>query len=236
MADCLVALGRAEDALERVRAAALEGKEPRNALWKRWWTLSVVELGRDLEAALAEFPSRPGEQLSGPAEDLHWALEQLSRHRAIRINCGGPAYRYAGKLWGRDRFYRGGWPYTGWQAAPREIDGTSSDPLYQTEHIWEGGQRSDDVTYSLPVTPGQYVLTLHFAELWHYAAGERCFDVLVEGRPVRYSLDPLKEAGGRGTALVLGGQEIQVDDGSLDIRLREIRGHAQICALEILRR
>src|SRR4029079_11775132 len=86
----------------------------------------------------------------------------------------------------------------------KNIMGTWNDPIYQTQQIGIDG-------YRLDVPPGEYELTLHFAEI-EYAAGkslpynlspsanatpvqERCFTVLINGKPVIENFDIARQYG-----------------------------------------
>ena len=56
--------------------------------------------------------------------------------------------------------------------------------------------------FDRPIKSRNFIVRLHFAELEDVAAGERIFDVELQGRTVIESFDVVKEAGGRFRALV----------------------------------
>ncbi|MFN7925699.1 MAG: malectin domain-containing carbohydrate-binding protein [Bryobacteraceae bacterium] len=112
----------------------------------------------------------------------------------VRINCGGSATPYtdtAGNVWSIDRYYSGGANgYAGFVA------GTANPWLYQTARM---GAYSN-LSYSIPVTPGNYRVNLKFAELYKTAIGQRVFHLDLNGTRVLTSFDILREVA-VGTAL-----------------------------------
>ena len=76
-----------------------------------------------------------------------------------------------------------------------------SDPAPQAAYQTE---RFGDFTYTLPnLTPGgSYVVNLHFAEIYWPAAGQRQFNVLINGATVLSNFDIVAAAGGKDIAIV----------------------------------
>ena len=110
---------------------------------------------------------------------------------AIRVNAGGGAYTDPqGQLWNADYGYVGQGGTMGTGAA---IAGTTSDPLYQTT-------RWGDTTYTFPVPNGNYTVTLKFCESYGPVAGQRIFNVLLNGTTVLPNFD-IAAAGGTDTAV-----------------------------------
>jgi len=68
-------------------------------------------------------------------------------------------------------------------------------------------------------TPGVYTVRLYFAELKNTRAGQRVFDVVLSRRVVMEDFDIVKEAGGRGRALVREFEGIEAKSGDLVIEL-----------------
>ncbi|MFW5777524.1 MAG: malectin domain-containing carbohydrate-binding protein, partial [Spirochaetota bacterium] len=86
------------------------------------------------------------------------------------INAGGDEYLAAnGIRYEPDKFYEGGEEERRWYP---ETDGTEDDSLYAT---WREGE----ATYTLPVTPGSYEVTLRFAEPYYPVPGLRVFTATV---------------------------------------------------------
>ena len=112
----------------------------------------------------------------------------------LRINSGGDAYTAQdGREFSADQHFAGGeiFPSNG-NPKNEPIDGTEDDLLYQTER--NSGADGAALTYNLPVEDGDYVVTLHFAEIYFGAStnpqggvgsdgpgGERVFSVNAEG-------------------------------------------------------
>lgn len=71
------------------------------------------------------------------------------------------------------------------------IAGTTDDALYQKERFSTTGQLS----YALPVTNGTYSVVLHFAEIFWTRAGQRVFNIGLEGNTVRTNFDIIAKVG-----------------------------------------
>lgn len=128
------------------------------------------------------------------------------RAAVLAVNAGGSAFTDAnGVIYQADTFGAGGTFTTG-----AEIGGTDDDALYQSE-TW------GNFTYDIAVENGTYDLELNFAEIWGGAAsaGQRVFDVFVEGQEVFSDLD-ISDRAGVNAALDLIGQ-VEVTDGALTI-------------------
>ncbi len=132
----------------------------------------------------------------------------------FRINCGefnNPFTDSQGNLWATDSNFNTG--FTG--STPQAIAGTVDDPIYKKER-WDPSNGSE-LIYSFPVSSGQYRVRLHFAELYTgiTGAGQRVFDVNIEGLPVLTNYDIFNEVG----FLTAQIKEfiVTVNDSSLDI-------------------
>lgn len=111
-----------------------------------------------------------------------------------RISADGPAYTdSASHLWAADTQYLGGFGYAVTVAVP--ITGTSDAALYQTER-YGNLFNTNNFSYSFPVPPGSYQLTLKFAETDFTGPGQRIFNVAVNGSPVLSNFDIAADAGG----------------------------------------
>ena len=126
------------------------------------------------------------------------------------INCGGGA---AGHF-EADNAASGGETW----ATTASIDTSGvSDPaaqaVYQTE-------RYGDFTYSFCclVPERDYMVRLHFAEIFLYQAGERKCNVYINGVPVLSDYDAFAEAGARNTAVVESTTATADKSGSVTIR------------------
>ncbi|CAN0853090.1 Receptor-like protein 4 [Linum grandiflorum] len=164
-----------------------------------------------------------------------------------RLSCGNGKPRfdvgYSGDQWGGDRFWG---PITSFgssdQARSTEggIKQASNVPnfypeaLYQTAIVSTDAQ--PDLEYTMDVEPNRnYSIWLHFAEIDATVtkAGERVFDILVNGDVAFEEVDVMKMSGAHHTAVVLN-TTVPIDGRSLTIALRPKQGnHAIINAIEI---
>jgi hypothetical protein len=120
-----------------------------------------------------------------------------------RVNAGGSGYTDpAGNVWSADTGFNGGNPYSTGQP----IANTSSPGVYQT-------CRWGAFSYQFSAPNGSYMVTLKFAEVSMSAAGQRVFNVAINGAPVLTNFDIFTASGGALRALdksfpvtVTGGQ------------------------------
>jgi beta-galactosidase len=110
----------------------------------------------------------------------------------MAVNAGGH-YSYTdryGVVWEADRFGADPWGHQGGESTRthHRIFNTGEDPLFQSA-------RTGEATYRVEVPPGRYAVELGFAEPSHDAAGERVFDVRLNGRRVIDDLDLAGQVG-----------------------------------------
>ncbi len=241
LAECLEELGRAAEAVERLRAALSLGVEESERLWDRWIELNFGRLALDAPAVLARFPSIRQEG-DWPAREAQFRalLESLAADGAVRINCGGAAHVSGdGSRWLADAFNVGGYrffgdrqgaatgPFTG------EIRGTEDDPLFRTERwfLWEGEKTQG---YTIPLPRGRWRVVLHFAEIHCKTPCDRKFDIVVQGHVAARDFDPA--AAGIATASSVS-CEAEVADAWLKIEfpVRPGRMQPKISAIEVRR-
>jgi len=172
--------------LRKLTEAALGRKcpDPR-VLWHVWLTLSLVHRKRDLQEVLkdmARVASAEEVKKAGGAayaEEIRRTLDRLRSKGDLRINCGGEAYREAdGTVWESDRFFFGGRRKEA--GSGDVVAGTNDRVLYATNRefpFWERSARA----YRVPVIPGNYRVTLHFAEPYTSDWEPRVFDIELEG-------------------------------------------------------
>jgi hypothetical protein len=146
-----------------------------------------------------------------------------------RVNAGGAAYTDGqGQQWQADQQYSaGGWGYSGGKthSVSNSIANTMDFPLYQAERYFEGSG-----AYAFTVPNGVYSVTLKFAELYVTGAGQRIFNVKLEGLTVLPAFDVFALAGGRYIAYDRH-FAVTVTDGVLNV---DFDWNApQICAIEI---
>jgi chitinase len=113
----------------------------------------------------------------------------------IRVNANGPAFTDSAGTWSADKAYASGsWGYDtlyGSGSTAHAIAGTSSGTLYQTYNLF-----SNWTGYKFDVANGTYTVTLKFVEDWANAAGQRKFDVKIEGTQVLTAFDIFATCGG----------------------------------------
>ena len=137
---------------------------------------------------------------------------------------GGASFNGNGDAYAADRAYGAGpFGYLGGgqaRSTNAPIAGTTDDGLYQDARIAMTG-------YRFAVPDGTYQVDLQFAEIQVGKAGQRRFNVSIEGEQVIGSLDVLAAAGGKDTALDRT-FVVTVTDGQLDIGFAAQRGDKPI--------
>jgi hypothetical protein len=112
----------------------------------------------------------------------------------------------------------------------RPIVAKKDSELFQTER-W-----GNDFSYVFPVPPGEYRVTLRFAETWLKKPGERVFDVLINGEKVLSNLDILHEAKAVDKGIERIFKSIRPDPvGNIRIRFVSSVQNAKVCTLEVER-
>jgi|GEM_PF-1474716 len=153
-----------------------------------------------------------------------------------RINVGGPRLTDAqGRLWQDDqgasaRFGVGS--SRRWNAGrPATAAGSVPAALF-TDQRWSP-DTAQGLAWRFPVTPGEYEVRLHVAEMYSpaFKAGARRFDVNLEGTLREANVDPFARFGTR-TGGVLSWRV--VSDAQLDIRLRHREENPAVQGIEII--
>ncbi len=143
---------------------------------------------------------------------------------SIRINTGGPAQTLNGQIWEADKSFSGT-SYT--YSSSTVVSNTSISPIYQSERY------GNSFSYSIPVTSGQYQVTLHFAEIFWTSTGSRLFNVNVEnGQGVLSNFDIFALAGKN--SAVTKSFPVNVTDGQLNIAFTTVKDNAKISGIEIM--
>ena len=148
---------------------------------------------------------------------------------AIRINAGGGTYTDAnGNVWSADYGYNTGNKST----TTVSIGGTSDDSLFQTQR-WDAAS-GDELTYSVDVPDGDYVVNLYFVEVYNkvFYPNGRVFDILLEGNTVEYKMDVYHESG-ENNALVKS-YNVTVVGGKLNLKFLHGIENPTISAIEVL--
>jgi len=104
------------------------------------------------------------------------------------------------------------------------------------------GERYGNFAYHIPLAPGKYRLTLHFAETWfgtleshQPAAGNRLFDVFANGVALLRGYEVAKQAGGiyRGVDEVFDDVEPNAQ-GVLVLEFVPLKNYAEVNAIEVV--
>jgi hypothetical protein len=113
----------------------------------------------------------------------------------IRVDAGGGAFTdpATGNVWSADTGFTGGATYTT-AATITDTANPSQAPLYKSV-------RYGNFTYQFTVPNGTYTVNLKFAEVFWTNAGQRVFDVLLNGQTVLSRFDIVAAAGAGFTAV-----------------------------------
>jgi hypothetical protein len=147
---------------------------------------------------------------------------------AVRVNAGGPAYTdSSGQPWSADT----GFSNSGTINQVSAILGTTDPPLYQTGRF--GNPSGAAMQYQVAVPNGSYSVKLKFDEPRMMQAGQRLFNVAVNGQTALSSFDIFAAAGGPFRA-VDRMVPATVTNGLLTIQFPPVKSNPRVCAIEIL--
>ncbi|KAE8732484.1 Detected protein of confused Function [Hibiscus syriacus] len=165
-----------------------------------------------------------------------------------RLTCGTSKPRfdedYSGDHWGGDRYWHPIRTFGQNADEPRSTENAikqaSDAPNFYPEALYQSAVVSTDsqpdLAYTMDVDPNKnYSIWLHFAEIDSSirGAGERVFDVMINGDTVFENIDVVKRSGDRYTALVLN-RTTAVSGRTLTITLHPKSGnHAILNAIEV---
>ena len=104
--------------------------------------------------------------------------------------------------------------------------------VYQTVAYAQSGV-GNKIAYQLPVPNGTYTIRLHFAEGFVTAAGQRTFDVKLQGSTVRSAYDVYAAAGARFKATALSFTVNAIDGAGILLELVNVLSVAELSGIEI---
>jgi hypothetical protein len=146
-----------------------------------------------------------------------------------------PYYSDDSHWWSADTYFKGGQ----FAATEEAAAGTDDPELYSTE-------RWGNFSYAIPVTPGKYVVTLHFIERHFHgadrgqpsssqgSAGTRFFNVFCNRKLILRDLNILEQAG-EGRALVRQVSGLEPDaQGKLVLEFVPVHYYATVTAIEVV--
>jgi hypothetical protein len=165
----------------------------------------------------------------------------LARTSEIRLLCGYLKQDYTdpyGKLWSRDRYFKGGSPG---QPSQVYLWRTNNSRLFRNT-------RTGNFRYDIPLRPGTYEMTLYFAETEMGAGpaesrggeggggeGERAFDIFLNDRPLLKAFDILSDADGPYVADRRVFKDVHpASDGYVHLRFASLVGHAELSAIRLV--
>ncbi|XVF27605.1 hypothetical protein REPUB_Repub14bG0122700 [Reevesia pubescens] len=164
-----------------------------------------------------------------------------------RLTCGTSRPRfdedYSGDHWGGDRFWHPIRTFGQNADEPRSTESSikqaSDAPNFYPEALYQsaivGTDSQPDLAYTMDVDPNKnYSIWFHLAEIDASitGAGQRVFDILINGGIVFEDIDVVDISGNRYTALVLN-TTVALSGRTLTITLRPKKGHAIINAIEV---
>ncbi|GAA4341533.1 malectin domain-containing carbohydrate-binding protein [Flaviaesturariibacter amylovorans] len=146
-----------------------------------------------------------------------------------RINAGGAQVTNSIGTFSADNYYSS--TSGGAHSNVVAINGTTDDAIYQSER-W-----GYNFGYAFPVPSGSYKVVLHFAEIYHTAAGNRIFDVALEGTRVLDNYDIVAKVGA--FTATTETFTVSVTDGTLNLQFSALTGeggkdNAKVSAIEII--
>jgi hypothetical protein len=108
----------------------------------------------------------------------------------------------------------------------------TDEALFQTAR-WDAAG-GEELSYSIPVTPGNYEVRLYFAEIWKpaFETGARVFDVTLEDQLVLNDLDVYAEVGGN-KGLVKS-FKVNTSDDRIDIDFGHVVQNPNIMGIEVI--
>ncbi len=169
-----------------------------------------------------------------------WGKGNPKEIQRIGINFGAPGDRvtHGGTLWLE-------YPLNGGPSPTLDIEVLPKDcKTYYHHSLWiTGGNGWPWVVASgiegassirlKNLKPGSYTVRLYFAEPKNIQAGERLFDVTLQGKKVLADFDVTKQSGGKMRAIVKEFSGIS-SNGELNISLHAIKGKAIISGFELI--
>lgn len=136
-----------------------------------------------------------------------------------------------GRLWAADEYFFGGTPvFREWAM------------IENPERLLYQGERYGNFSYHIPLAPGKYRLTLHFAEMWfgtpqsHLpAVQQRLFNVFANGVALLRDYDIAADAGGANRSVEKVFDNIEPNaQGMLLLQFVPVKNYAEVNAIEVV--
>jgi arabinoxylan arabinofuranohydrolase len=134
-----------------------------------------------------------------------------------------------GNIWSSDSNYNSGTAYSTTTTVSNALPAASDMALYQTERY------GNPFTYSFNVPAGSYQVSLKFAETYFTAAGQRIFNLSINGTQVLTNFDIYASAGAAGKALDRVFNNIAPSNGVITIQFGTASvDNAKVDAIQII--
>jgi len=134
-----------------------------------------------------------------------------------------------GRVWAADQYFLGGN-----SVLRTNVIVNGQEPLYQ-------GERYGNFSYRIPLAPGKYRVTLHFAETWFGqeshgpAVGSRIFDVFANGVALLRDFQIAVDAGGPNRHIEKVFNDLEPNaQGILQLDFIPVRNYAEVNAIEVV--
>ncbi|MBI4909094.1 MAG: DUF1349 domain-containing protein [Acidobacteria bacterium] len=160
--------------------------------------------------------------IAGASPDFYLTSET---RLPIRVESGsGNAYTDSlNRIWKADYGYNAGFGFS----VSNTITGTTNSALYQSERY-----NTTNLQYQFTVPNGTYTAVVKFAELYFTAAGQRKFNVSINGTTVLTNFDVFAEAG-TNFAAVDRQFSVTVTGGQITILFTPVTSNPKVNAIEI---
>ena len=90
-----------------------------------------------------------------------------------------------------------------------------------------------DVVTAAFAMAGMVASTLSFVEIFHDGVGDRIFNIVIEGQPLRRQYNISKAAAEKKDGIARESFDVNVKDGVLNIEFLKVKQHPKISAVEI---
>jgi beta-galactosidase len=163
------------------------------------------------------------------SDSLQWTF--AGKPGEVRIKAGDPTGYVSTdrQRYGSDMYFSGG---EGRGVNPPDTPSEKRINVGATDTRLYDSFREGQFSYRVPVPDGKYKVTLKFVEPTAGAAGERIFDVSINGKRLLKHVDIFSAAGGKLKAV----DEIvqaKAQEGALLIEFQPLKGAAVVAAISI---
>jgi hypothetical protein len=112
---------------------------------------------------------------------------------------------------------------------------TSADPTGAPASVYQS-ERFGNVTYTIPnlVAGNSYSVLLHFAEIYWNSAGQRLFNVTINGQQVLTNFDIFATAGAENKAIVETFTTTANTSGQVVITFTTVKDNAKVSAIDVI--